>query len=302
MLGPVRAAGGARRLAPTGPFEEHPKVQRALVELAKRAHTGGASSIMLFPQRGVKYDAYAFAYRTRLPKEMNIPSPPKGPLRATVVVNISGHAQGRVDDRVTGWAERELAQQGWLVEDDAAKFEMLRQACSAETGAVVVDGRKLALERGLIEKMQRASVESDDPELARIASWGNDALRKHFAATNTYNVRLRTPAGVTESFDIARNDPDRIEFATRIQIEIPPTVGEVTVEAWPTGSAEVPSYVEARRYRVHLGRDLFDFEQAMAAAEKYQEAHPEVRWDTAHEDEDLELLRVLPSPVPYQDF
>src|SRR5690349_13899977 len=111
MVGQVRGAA-VNRLQPTGPFEENAKVAKTLNELAKRANEGGASSILLLPQKGVKYDAFAFAYHTGLAKEMNITAAPKGPLRFTLCINISGHATGGINDRVTGWAERQLAREG----------------------------------------------------------------------------------------------------------------------------------------------------------------------------------------------
>src|ERR1044071_4801246 len=78
MVGQIRGGGTVNRLQPTGPFEENPKVAKTLAELAKRANDGGASSILLLPQKSVKYDAFAFAYHTGLAKEMNITTVPKG--------------------------------------------------------------------------------------------------------------------------------------------------------------------------------------------------------------------------------
>ena len=315
MVGQVRS-GVVNQLAPKGPFEENLKVGKAVADLAKRTHEGGASSIMFLPQKGVKFEAFAFAYHTGLAKELNINAAPAGPLRGTVVINASGHASGGINDRVTGWAEREFSKLGFKVDGDVKRFQTLAAAC-AKAGAelssdfqrtkpsvtIEVDGKKVELHRDMFDKMQKASLDSDDPELARLAELGNEALRTNFAATNTYNVRIRTPDGkVTETRGIPRNNPERIEFATRIQIEIPESKGEIVLEAWPTGSAEVAGYVEARRYRIHVGADLFSMDGAIAAAEKYQQAHPEVRWDTDHEDADLEKTHVAPSPYPYQDF
>jgi hypothetical protein len=310
------------RLQPTGPFEENAKVGRVVADLGKRAQDGGASSIMFLPQKGVKYEAYAFAYHTGLAKEMNIEKAPRGPMRGTVVINVSGHASGAITDRVTGWAERALARESIKIGDDATRFAALRAACeraaqelqsdwqktkasvTIDLGPLAGEGKTLELKRELFERMQKAAVDSDDAGLVQLAVDGNRALRKHFAASNTYNVRTRTPDGqITETLLIPRNNPERIEWATRVPVEIPADVsGEVILEAWPTGSAEVAGYVEARRYRIHVGGDLFDLGKAVEAAQKYQAAHPEVRWDTRFEDEDLERHRVAPSPYPYQDF
>src|SRR5688572_19065180 len=109
MVTTVRPGSNLQRLMPTGPFEENAKVGRIVADLAKRANEGGASSIMFLPAKGVKFDAFAFAYHTGLAKELNIPKPPNGPLRGTVIINISGHASGSVSDRVVGWAERQFA-------------------------------------------------------------------------------------------------------------------------------------------------------------------------------------------------
>lgn len=317
MVTTVRG-GSIHRLQPKGPFEENAKVGRTVADLAKRAQDGGASSIMFLPQKGVKFDAYAFAYHTGLAKELNIPKPPQGALRGTVVINISGHAAGGITERVAAWAEKAASREGVKIGDDAARFLALHAACQTAARelqsdtqktkqSVMIDlgeGKKLELKRDLFERMQKASTESDDSALAQLAWDGNKALRKLFGATNTYNVRIRTPDGqTTEMREIARNNPGRVEYATSIPVEIPAgTTGEVILEAWPTGSAEVAGYVEARRYRIHVGKDLFDLEKAVEGAEKYQASHPEVRWDTRHEEEDIERHHVSPSPYPYQDF
>lgn len=322
MVTTVRG-GNVQRLSPTGPFEENPKVSRTVAELAKRAKEGGASSIMFLPEKAVRYEAYAFAYHTGLAKEMNIAKAPNGPLRGTVVINISGHASGGINDRVVGWAEREAAKVGVRIGDSVAAFDALRAAANkaaqelssdyARTKqSVTIDlsgvpggaGKSVTLKRETFDKMQKANLQSDDDELATLAHYGNEALRKQFAATNTYNVRIRTPDGkTTEMRGIPRNDPSKLEFATRIPVEIPAgTKGEVILEAWPTGSAEVAGYVEARRYKIHVGEGLFDMNKAIQNAEAYQARYPQVRWDTEHESEDIERHHVNPSPYPYQDF
>jgi hypothetical protein len=317
MVTTVRG-GNVQRLQPTGPFEENPRVSRTLVDLAKRANNGGASSIMFLPSKNVQFTAYAFAYHTGLAKEMNITKAPAGPLRGTVVINISGHATGGINDRVIGWAEREAAKVGARVGDDVTKWNALTAAAGAASRelqsdyqrtkqSVTIDlgaiapGKSVTLSRTQFEKLQKATMDGDDWELAQM---GNDALRKQFAATNTYNVRIRTPDGkTTEMRGIPRNDPNRIEYATRIPVEIPDgTKGEVVLEAWPTGSAEVAGYVEARRYKIHIGDGMFDMSKAIQNAEAYQARYPQVRWGTEHESDDIEKHHVNPSPYPYQDF
>ena len=322
MVTTVRG-GNVQRLQPTGPFQENAKVARTLADLAKRANEGGASSIMFLPQKGVKFEAFAFAYHTGLAKELNIPKAPSGPLRGTVVINISGHATGGIADKVTGWAERQLGREGIRIGDDVEKFQILRRAAEKAASELQSDyqktkssvsidiggvpggeGKSITLTREMFEKMQKASATSEDQNLAQLASWGNDALRKHFGCTNTYNVRIRTPDGkTTEMRDVPRNNPAKIELATRITVEIPEGMtGEVMLEAWPTGSAEVAGYVEARRYKIHVGKDLFDMDKAIKSAEEYQARHPEIRWDTDDESDDLDKHHVSPSPYPYQDF
>lgn len=317
MVTTVRG-GNVQRLQPSGPFEENARVARTLADLARRANNGGASSIMFLPSKNVAFTAYAFAYHTGMAKEMNIPKAPTGPLRGTVVINISGHASGGINDRVIGWAEREAAKVGVRVGDDVKKWNALTAAAGAAARelqsdyqrtkqSVTIDlsaiapGKSVTLSRAQFERIQKATMDNDDWELAQM---GNDALRKQFAATNTYNVRIRTPDGkTTEMRGIPRNNPDKIELATRIPVEIPDgTKGEVVLEAWPTGSAEVAGYVEARRYKIHIGEGLFDMDKAIKNAEAYQARYPQVRWGTDHESEDLEKHHVSPSPYPYQDF
>lgn len=312
--------GTVQRLQPAGTFDEHPAVRSAMVDLARRAQQGGASSIMFLPQRGVGFEAWAFGYHTGMAKEMNITRASGSVLRGTIVINISGHANGGVGDRVVGWAERELSRQGVRIGDDAKRFLALRALCTAALAElqrdlprdpahgkasvdVTFEGKTVALTRGLLDKISRANIDSGNAELFELAELGNGALRKLFACENSYNVRVRTADGKTsETRDIARNHAGKIEYSTRIPIELPLVAGETIIEAWPTGSAEVAGYVEARRYRVHYGKDLFDAAKAEATAQAYQAAHPEIRWGTAHEHADLESHHVGPSPHPYQDF
>ncbi len=311
MLTKVRG-GSVQRLQATGDVAEHPQVRRALASLDRRAAQGGASSILFFPQRGVTFDAWAFDYDTGLAKQMNITGNAGKTLRGTLVINASGHADGGLNERVLGWVERELASQGVRIGDDAKRFRALKAACTAalegkgaKQGAVEIAfaGKTVRLERALLDQMRRASVDSVEPALVELAQLGNSTMRKVFAAENTYQVRVRTPDGkVTELTDLPRNHPDKIEYATRIPLELPLLPGETIIEAWPTGANDARAYVEARRYHLHVGKDLFDAAKAEAAAARYQALHPEVRWGTPHEPTDLEHHGVSPSPRPYQDF
>lgn len=318
MVSSVRGSA-LQRLQPTAPFEENKDVGRTVADLAKRAQDGGASSIMFLPQKGVKFEAFAFAYHTGLCKELNIPKPPKGALRGTIVINISGHATGGLIDRIVAWAEKSISRETTKIGDDANKFLALRAACEKaaqefqsdpQKQSVTIDlsflgaGKSMELKRDLFDRMTKASGDSDDSGLRQLAADGSKALRRSFAATNTYNIRVRLPDGTTtESRGIPRNNPGTLEYSTRIPVEIPEgTKGEVVLEAWPTGSAEVAGYVEARRYKIHVGEGLFDFDKSVEAAEKYQAAHPEIRWNTRHESDDLDEHHVAPSPYPYQDF
>ncbi|MBI1944571.1 MAG: hypothetical protein HYS27_02685 [Deltaproteobacteria bacterium] len=314
MLTRVRG-GNVERLRAAGGFTEHPEVQRALAYLERRAGKGGASSMLFLPARGTAFQAWAFAYDTGLAKEMNITRATGDVLRGTLVINISGHASGGLSERVLGWVERELTRQGVRIGDDAKRFLALRSACDEAVrahqaqgghgGALEVrfEGKTIALPRQLVDQMRRASIESGDAALFELAELGNDALRKVYGSENTYHVRVRTPDGkVTDLDEVPRNQPSKVEYATRMPVELPLLPGETVIEAWPTNSAGVAGYVEARRYRIHFGKDLFDANKADAAALGYQAAHTEIRWGTTHEHDDLERNGVNPSPRPYQDF
>lgn len=311
MLTKVRG-GNVQRLQATTDVAEHPQVRPALAYLERRASQGGASSILFFPQRGVEFDAWAFDYDTGLAKQMNLKGAPGKVLRGTLVINASGHADGGLPERVLGWVERELASQGVHIGDDAKRFRALKAACTAALdgkGAkhaavdVAFAGKTVRLDAELLDKMRRASLDDSDQSLADLAQLGNDTMRKAFAAENTYHVRVRTPDGkVTELADVPRNHKDKIEYATRVALELPLMSGETLIEAWPTGATEARAYVEARRYHVHFGKDLFDVAKAEEAARRYQGLHPEIRWGTPNEHADLERHGVSPSPRPYQDF
>jgi len=57
-------------------------------------------------------------------------------------------------------------------------------------------------------------------------------------------------------------------------------------------------YIEQRQYKLHLGDDLFDVDDAVLAADAFRADHREVRWDTPHEDTDRAESGVGPAPVP----
>lgn len=294
-------------------FPEHPKAEATLAAMAKLAQEGGASSVMFLPERGVQCRSWSFPYKSGRAKEMNIPQPPRGPLRGTLIVNVSGHANGGVVDRATAWAEARMSPAGSKPSDDARAFLALRSACEQATTELLADkarvkqsatislsdGRTLELPRATFDKMLRASPKSADAESQKLALDGDQALRKLFAASNTYHVVLELPDGRRlEWKDVPRNQPMRIEWATRIPVEIPAQVrGEVTLQCWPTGSMKAGGYIEQRQYIIHLADGLFDPDDAALDADAYRASHREIRWDTRHEQADLEEHGVLPVPV-----
>lgn len=299
-----------RSLVPSGPFEEHPDVARALAALEARAHSGGASSALFLPQRGVRFEAYAFAWGTGFAKEMNILAKPAGPLRGTLIINISGHATGGVVDRLLASVVEEIRARGVDVIGDSALFLAVRDGCDAVHRAFASDPQRTHAALALAAPGVALSITReryDDAAAVIMGSagyWrGNEALRQTFAATNTYNVRVRFPDGtMRELRDVARNRPGTLEFATRIPLELPDLPGTTVLQAWPSGSAAVSSYREAREYAIHVERELFDVAHQVALAEKFQALHDEVRWDTPHEDDDRARHAVPPAPFPYEDF
>jgi hypothetical protein len=312
MVSSIRGAGLQR--ATTTSFPEHAKVPATLKAMAELAVTGGASSVVFLPEQGVAARSWSFPYKSGLPKQMNVPQPPGGPLRGTVVVNVSGHTNGGVVDRACAWAEATLSARGVKPTDDARAFVALRAACERATDALLADrsrtlasaaialpdGKTLDLPRATFEQLLSASSKSTDPAARKLAQDGDRALRKLYAATNTYQVTLRLPDGrVVEQKDIPRNQPGRIEWATRIPVEIPANVrGEVTLECFPSGSMKAGGYVEQRQYRLHLADDLFDIDEAELDADAWRADHRQVRWDTPHEEADRAAFDVAPAPVP----
>jgi hypothetical protein len=275
--------------------------------------------VVFLPEHGVACRSWSFPYQSGRPKQMNVPQPPRGPVRGTIVVNVSGHANGGVVDRATAWAEQTLAAQGGKPIEDARTFVALRTACERATETLLADrgrtrpgaditlpdGKKtLELTRAVFDELLRASTKSADPGARKRALDGDRALRKFFAATNAYQVTLRLPDGRTvEQKDIPRNQPGRIEWATRIPVEIPANVrGEVTLSCWPQGSMKADGYVEQRQYKIHLGDDLFDPDEAHLDADAWRADHREVRWDTPYEEADRAEFGVAPAPVPRDEL
>jgi hypothetical protein len=95
-----------------------------------------------------------------------------------------------------------------------------------------------------------------------------------FAATNTYNVRVRLPDGKELVLNnVARNNPNSKEYATAIDIQIPYMKGETIVQAWPTGSAGVAGYTEGREYHLHCEEGFYDAKKALKDAQATDASH-----------------------------
>lgn len=303
-------------LAPKGAVPENKAVAKTLKGLKQAAQDGAASSTMFLPAAGTKYDAFAFSYHTNLAKEMNVKGLREGQtIKGHICINISGHADGGRAEQLTALAMEKLAEQGIDLTGASAKNDKLFAALHAAARGAGWSGDAKLKAEGLPEVTVTAA------ELQKFAStddgkWaGNEALRRHFAMTNTYNVRVTLPNGEKlEMRNVPRSKPDQAEYSTAIPIEFPAMKGNTVVEAWPTGSAEVAGYVEARRYNLHVGEEHFYSEKAgTAAAEKYMDAHPEIRWaarasdptsDEAYEHEEADLAKhhVGPLPLPYADI
>ena len=311
----VTGATAAASLSPTGPVRENEALKSTLKGLKDAAQNGGASSTMFLPAAGTRYDAWAFSYHTNLAKEMNIKGVKEGQkIRGHIAINISGHATGGRADQLAALAITKLAAQGVDLERATAKNDKLFAGLYKAAQAAGWSGDAVLKAEGLPE------VKITADELSKFAAsddgkWAaNDALRRQFAMTNTYNVRVTLPNGEKlEMRNIPRNKVDQAEYSTSIPIEFPAMKGNTIVEAWPTGSAEVAGYVEARRYHLHIGEENFYSEKkGIEAAEKYMDAHPEIRWaaraadpysDAAYEAEEADLAKshVGPLPMPYDD-
>jgi hypothetical protein len=309
------AATTAATLVPSGAVRENEAMKATLKGLKEAAQNGGASSTMFLPAAGTRYDAFAFSYHTGLAKEMNLKGLKDGQtVKGHIAINISGHATGGRADQIAALAMQKLAEQGIDLEKATAKNDKLFAGLYKAAQSAGWSGDATLRAEGLPE------VKITADELSKFAAsddgkWaGNDALRRHFAMTNTYNVRVTLPDGQKlELRNVARNKPDQAEYATSIPIEFPAMKGNTVVEAWPTGSAEVAGYVEARRYHVHIGDEHFYSEKkGIEAAEKYMDAHPEIRWaaraarpnsNAAYEAEEADLAKhhVSPPPFPYAD-
>ncbi len=291
-------------LWPSGPIEEHAGLQAVLEKLQQAALAGGASAAMFLPSPRIQYEAWSFSYYTGLCKEMNVLGVNGGAtITGHIAINISGHAG-------SGRAEQLAA----LV---LAKME------SHSVARASLDVLKAAREAGPGDLRWKLDAGELRVTAAEVSAFGatdegkqaaDDVRRRAFALTNTYNVRVILPDGQRlELRNVERNNADAVEYATKIPIEFPARRGTTVIEAWPTGSAEVAGYVEARRYRMHIGAENFYSEATgIAVAERYMDAHPQVRWAArakdpksaaAADDEEADRARggVRPLPLPYTD-
>lgn len=308
----VQATG----LTPNSAVKENSELKSVLKGLKEACQEGGASSTVFLPAAGVKYDAWSFSYHTGISKEMNIKNVKEGAkIQGHIAINISGHATGGRPEQVAAMALEKLASEHKIdlsknnAKNDKLFDQILTQAKSAGWSGDVtikVDGLpEIKLAAADIQKFGS----TDEGKWA-----GNEALRRNFAMTNTYNIRVTLPDGQKlEMRNIPRNKTDQAEYSTKIPIEFPAQKGTTIIEAWPTGSAEVAGYVEARQYKMHVGKESFyDEAKGIEAAEKFMDAHPQVRWasradppDTdiavQHEEEDMKKFNVHPLPYPYGD-
>ncbi len=306
----------AATLTPSGAVKENAALKKTLKGLAEAAQDGGASATVFLPAKGVKYDAWSFSYHTGISKEMNIKNVKEGAkIQGHIAINISGHATGGRPEQLAAMAIEKLgAEHGVdLTKNNPKNDALFGQLLQAAKAAGWSGDASLKVE-GLPEVTITAA---DHQKFAGTdeGKWaGNEALQRHFAMENTYNVRIRLPDGQKlELRNVARNKPDQAEFATSIPIEFPAMKGTTIIEAWPTGSAEVAGYVEARQYKMHVGEEHFySEEKGVDAAEKYMDAHPQVRWAgraaepnsdeaVANEEADLKKTGVHPLPFPYGD-
>jgi hypothetical protein len=303
-------------LTPAGTVTPNKAVTKTLKAMAQAAGDGAASSTMFLPAAGTKFDAWAFSYHTNLPKEMNIKGIREGQVvQGHICINVSGHASGGRAEQLVAFALQKLARAGADLSTSSPKNDQLFAALHAAARGAGWSGDATLKVDGLPD-VQIAAAELQQFAATDEGKWSADeALRRHFALTNTYHVRVTLPDGRRlEMRDVARNRPQQAEYATSIPIAFPAMKGNTVVEAWPTGSAEVAGYVEARRYHVHIGEENFYNEKAaLAAVEKYMDAHPQIRWaaraadpgsDEAWENEeaDLKKHRVAPAPMPYADL
>lgn len=308
----VQATG----LTPSGPIKENSALNGALKDLKRACQDGGASATMFLPAAGVKFEAFSFSYHTGIAKEMNLKNVKDGAkVQGHIAINISGHASGGRGEQIAAMALEKLASDHGIdlsknnPKNDALFDKILTAAKSAGwsgDASIKVEGLpEVKISAADIQKFSS----SDEGKWA-----GNEALRRNFAMTNTYNVRVTLPDGQKlELRNVPRNKTDQAEYSTKIPIEFPAMKGTTIVEAWPTGSAEVAGYVEARQYKMHIGAENFySEEKGIEASEKYMDAHPEVRWadrakdpgsDEAaeHEEADLKKTGVHPAPYPYSD-
>jgi hypothetical protein len=298
-------------LTPSGPVKENADMKATLKGLKLAALEGGASSTIFLPADGVKYDVWSFSYHTGIPKEMNIKNVKEGAtVKGHITINISGHASGGRSEQLTEMVLDRLASAGHDLYRASAKNDALFRAVYEEVKKAGYANELTVKVDGLPEiKLSAEEIRNDADDAD-----GDDVLKRVFAMENTYNVRVTLPDGQRlELRNVERNKPGTAEYSTKIPIEFPAMKGTTIIEAWPTGSAEVAGYVEARQYRMHIGKEHFyDEKKGIEAAEKYMDAHPEVRWasranppdtDEAAENQaaDMKKYGVHETPYPYGD-
>ena len=316
MISGVRGGGGGGgvppvSLRPTRPFEEHPGVPRALEAMAARARAGEAAAAFFLPGREVAYEAWSFAYGTGLAKEMNILRPGRdGRIRGTLCVHVSGHiAPGPVDNTVA-YLQAELAARGDDALDDDARFLATRRAIEvAPASDFVIE--VAGLPRVEIPRGVTAWATATAGRAAAAA-----CLQRAFALTTLWEVRATLPGGRVLTFVDDARARTGADLAVRLPVELPAEDGVTTLEAAPAGSAGATSYVEARRYHIHVGASPFDAERALEVAEAYMAAHAGIRWAlysgatpgdatwaaaVVDEDNDRKRLQVPPAPLPFAD-
>lgn len=297
-------------LTPSGPVKENADTRATLKGLKQAALDGGASSTIFLPAEGTKYDAWSFSYHTGIPKEMNIKNVKEGAtVKGHIAINISGHAKGGRSEQLTELVLERLASAGHDLYKASAKNDALFRAVHQAVKSAGYANELTINLNGLPE----IKLSADDVRAAADVD-GDAVLKRQFAMENTYNVRVTLPDGQRlELRNVERNKPGTAEYSTKIPIEFPAMKGTTIIEAWPTGSAEVAGYVEARQYRMHIGKEHFyDEKKGIEAAQKYMDAHPEVRWaaranppDTEEANEnqaaDMKKFGVHETPYPYGD-
>ncbi|MDP2344123.1 MAG: hypothetical protein Q8O67_24410 [Deltaproteobacteria bacterium] len=304
----------ASSLSPSKPIKENAELKGVLKDLKQAALDGGASATMFLPSPGIKYEAWSFSYHTGLSKEMNLNVKEGTKVQGHIAINISGHAGGGRAEQVTALAMEKLASDHGVdlsktgAKNDALFAKLLNAAQSSgyADATLKVEG---------LPEIKLTAAEVNAYGATDEGKWaGGDVLKRQFAMTNSYNVRVTLPDGQRlEMSNVPRGKVDQAEYSTKIPIEFPAMKGNTIIEAWPSGSAGVAGYTEARQYKAHIGAENFySEEKGIDLAEKYMDAHPQVRWaarakdpdsDIAQENEEADLKKtgVHPLPLPYGD-